>query len=144
MVAHPIRHFTYFLGVSLWAYAGQPFQTAYYGLMAHELIEDPNDILIQLAGAVLGQVPYYITHFLSAYLIFWGLVDVSLSVSLLKEKLWAFPVSIILISIFMLYELYRLSYTHSITLGVVIIIDGFIIWLINKKYQQVKLDSSSS
>ena len=65
---------------------------------------------------------------------FWGFIDVTLSINMLKRRLWAFPVSIWLIALFVLYELYRFSHTHSFVLALVITADMTIMWLIRKEY----------
>jgi uncharacterized membrane protein len=49
------------------------------------------------------------------YLLSHGLVKVLLVAGLLREKLWAYPASLIVLSAFIAYQTYRYSSTHSIT-----------------------------
>lgn len=123
-------------GFVLWRLVGTPLADIFYKLMRHELVEDPTDLLIQIANPFVQHSSLTVTYFLAIYFVFWGIVDVVLSINLLKKNLWAFPISIVLIGIFILYEVYRFSYTHSIVLAGVIIVDLALIWVIRKEYLQ--------
>ncbi|MBU1557454.1 DUF2127 domain-containing protein, partial [Patescibacteria group bacterium] len=118
------------LGFILFNFIGTPLADIFYKIMSHEIIEDPNDLLIQTFNPLLQHFSLNITYFLAFYIIFWGVIDIFISINLLKEKIWAFPISIYLISIFILYEISRFFYTHSFILLFVIIIDIILIWII--------------
>ncbi len=126
------------LGFILLRLIGVPLSGIFYKIMSHELIEDPTDFFVQTIGPLLQQMSVTITYFLAAYLIFWGIIDILLSINLLKRKLWAFPISICLIGAFVLYEIYRFSYTHSFALASIIVADLILIWLIKKEYCKLK------
>ncbi|MBU4480426.1 DUF2127 domain-containing protein [Patescibacteria group bacterium] len=126
------------LGFTLFLFIGTPLSDIFYKIMSYEIVEDPNDFLIQIANPVLHHFSFSVTYFLALYLIFWGVIDILLSINLLKHKLWAFPVSIYLIGIFILYKIYRFSHTLSSVLMFIIIIDLIIIWLINREYKKLK------
>ena len=69
---------------------------------------------------------------------FWGAIDIFMSILLLRHQLWAFPVAIYMIVIFIIYEFFRFSQTHSLMLLAVIVMDVFIIWIIKREYQKLK------
>lgn len=117
---------------------GQPLLDVLNTLMSHELIEDPHDLLYTLANYVLSNHPLYITYFVAFYFFFWGVVDVVLSYNLLHRKQWAFPVSFAVIGVFIGYELFRFSHTHSVILLGVTILDAAILWLIWREYEKVR------
>jgi len=127
------------LGLVLLKLINVPFSELLYRLLGQEVIEDPSDFLFTTANYFLQLHPLSVTYFLSAYLIFWGITDIFLSICLLKHRLWAFPVSLGLIVLFVLYELYRFTHTHSLMLLGVICIDGIIFWLIHREYRKTKL-----
>jgi uncharacterized membrane protein len=102
--------------------------------MAHELVNDPHDLIFRIGRVVVEHQSFTVTYFLTAYLIFWGTIDVILSISLLREKLWAFPVSVYLICVFVLYEMFRFTRTHSFVLAYIIVFDLALVWLIRKEY----------
>ena len=76
----------------------------------------------------------YITTFLALYFIFWGVIDIGMSAFLLKERLWAFPVSILLIAVFIAYEILRFFQHHSVFLLGIIAVDIVILLLIQREY----------
>jgi len=127
-------------GLALLKAVGTPLIDLTAKLMHHELVTDPSDILFLTASQILSQHPFYVTYFLAFYFIFWGIVDVVLSINLLKERLWAFPVSICLIVGFIFYEIFRVSHTHSAILLWVIFIDTLILIIVSREYQKI-LDS---
>ncbi len=125
------------LGITLLKYVGTPAIDLFHQIMQHEFVEDPNDLLLTMIGQIVSTHGFSITFFLASYLIFWGVIDVFLSVSMLRHHIWAFPVSIVLIAAFVLYEAYRFSYTHSLMLLGVIIIDILVVWVIRKEYRKL-------
>lgn len=111
----------------------------FYQLMAHEIIEDPNDLFVKIASPLIAHLSVNSTTFAAAYLLFWGIVDdIFLSLNILKGRLWAFPVALTLIALFVPYEIFRFSHTHSLALVFFIAVDIVIFLIINKEYQKVK------
>ncbi len=95
-----------------------------------ELAEDPRDfVATHLLGAAqhlsVGTETFY-----AFYLLSHGLVKVLLVVGLLKEKLWAYPASLVVLAAFIAYQGYRYSYTHAIGLVVLTVFDIVIIVLV--------------
>jgi uncharacterized membrane protein len=127
------------LGITLLGFVGTSFYKIFTTLMAHEIIEDPSDILIRTILPYIQSNPAEITYFVALYLIFWGLTEIFLSANLLKERLWAFPTTMIIVGLFVLYEIYRVSYTHSLILFGIIIIDIFILGIIYLEYTKAKV-----
>lgn len=125
------------LGLTLLTFIDVPLSHILRSVMRFELTEDPSDALFRILNSFLLTHPLSITYFLSAYLIFWGLIDIVLSINLLRNRIWAFPVSLWLIGVFILYELYRFSYTHSVILLAIIMIDIAIFWLIRHEYRKI-------
>lgn len=130
------------LGLALLKVVGTPFIDLVTKVMNHELMENSNDLLFSFATAFLSHYPFTVTYFVAFYFIFWGIADVVLSYSLIKHKLWAFPLSFQLIGIFIAYELVRFFFTHSLVLLTIIVIDTVILWLIWEEYKKVKLSIS--
>lgn len=130
--------FRVFLSTILFKLVGTPFSELFYRLMSHEEVQRPSDRVFQFIYEVLQNHSFTITYFVASYLLFWGIVDIFLSISLLRHKLWAFPISLTLITFFVLYEMYRITYTHSIILLWVIIIDIVIALIINREYKVLK------
>jgi len=74
-----------------------------------ELSEDPNDVvaryLLHTANGLTGNA----VIFGAVYLLVHGAVKVGLVVALLLNKLWAYPSMIIILLIFIGYQLYRIA-----------------------------------
>lgn len=126
------------LGFAVLKIIGMPLIDVLTKVMSHELIEDPQDLFYSFGNAILGHHPVHVSYFLAVYFIFWGVIDTVLSYQLLKHKLWAFPLSIVLIGVFILYELIRFTYNHSLILLWVIFVDGVITYLIWREYTKLK------
>jgi uncharacterized membrane protein len=103
-----------------------------------ELSEDPND---WVATHLLrfGQTFSVQEHdFFAFYLLSHGIVKIILVYGLLKEKLWAYPASFVVFGAFIVYQLYRYSFTHDIALILLSIFDLFVIYLAVHEYRLLR------
>lgn len=125
-------------GITLLKVVGTPLLEVIHNLMGHELTEDSSDILFKTVNLLLSHYTFYVTYFLAGYFIFWGTIDIFLSYNLIKEKLWAFPASLWLIGLFIIYSIFRFTSTHSLVLLSVILFDVVIFLLIYKEYQKLR------
>lgn len=57
---------------------------------------------------------------------------------LLREKLWAYPASIVVFGLFIFYQLARFRYTHSVELLLLTVLDVIIILLTWHEYRFLK------
>ncbi|TMB72624.1 MAG: DUF2127 domain-containing protein, partial [Deltaproteobacteria bacterium] len=80
--------------------------------------------------------------FVSAYLVAHGLIKVFLVASLLRKKLWAYPTALWFLGIFLLYQLYRFSHTHSLGLLALSAFDLFVASLVWREYRSQKQHGS--
>ena len=104
----------------------------------NRLVADPRD---PLATFLLHQLSDYdVTRhaFVSIYLMLHGLVKIGVVAGLWSEKLWAFPVGISALAIFIVYQMNRFFYTHAPLLVVISIFDAFIILLAWREWQAMK------
>jgi uncharacterized membrane protein len=76
--------------------------------------------------------------FASIYLITHGTSKVILVVALWLNKLWAYPLTMIVFAVFCVYQMHRYTRTHSIWLVVLTVFDLFLIYLTWREYQQKK------
>ena len=77
-------------------------------------------------------------HFFAFYLLSHGVVKSVLVWGLLKEKLWAYPASFVVFSLFIAYQLYRYTFTHDIGLILLSIFDAFVIYLAVHEYRLLR------
>jgi uncharacterized membrane protein len=105
-------------------------------LTQEELSQDPHDYI---ANHIL-QAAHHVSHgsliFSSVYLLVHGLVKVILVIEILRNRLWAYPGLIVITGAFMLYQIYQFGYSHSITLLLLTIFDGVVVWLTVLEYRK--------
>jgi len=122
------------MGLILLKHVGTSFTDIFSAMMSHEIITDPNDVVYQFIYQVLEDHSFTVTYFVALYLLFWGIIDIVFSGLLLKHVMWAFPVSITLMSSFVCYEIYRVIHTKSVILLCFIILGMGIIFLVYDEY----------
>jgi len=99
-------------------------------LTQDELIEDPNDFVALQLLSLAQNVTVGTQHFYAFYLLSHGLIKVFLVAGLLRNKLWAYPVSLVVLGLFVVYQLYRFSYTHGLGLILLTAFDVVVMGLI--------------
>lgn len=101
-----------------------------------ELSEDPNDVvaryLLHTANGLTGNA----VIFGAVYLLVHGAVKVVLVVALLLNKLWAYPSMIIVLLIFIGYQLYRIALNPSAGLLALTVFDALIVVLTWREYRR--------
>lgn len=107
-------------------------------LTQEELLDDPNDFIANYIYHLGTDLSLSATVFGALYLSSHGIIKIGLVIALLKNKLWAYPLSIAVLGLFIVYQSYRFTYTHSIGLIILTIFDLVVIWLIWREYQIVK------
>jgi len=110
-------------------------------LTARELADDPDAWLANTVQHAADALSTGTKSFASAYLIGHGIVKLFLVYALWREKLWAFPVGMAFIAVFIAYQLYRIAHTHSITLICFTVFDFAILWLVWREYRARSLRS---
>jgi uncharacterized membrane protein len=108
-----------------------------HALTQDELIEDPNDFVATHLLSLAQNFTVSTQHFYAFYLLSHGLIKVFLVIGLLRNKLWAYPVSLVVLGLFIVYQLYRFSYTHGFGLIVLTVFDVMVTGLIWHEYRLV-------
>ena len=107
-------------------------------LTQEELIEDPNDFVAAHLLSLAQNFTVSTRHFYAFYLLSHGVIKVFLVIGLLRNKLWAYPVSLLVLGLFIVYQLYRFSYTHGVGLIVLTVFDVIVMGLIWHEYRLVR------
>jgi uncharacterized membrane protein len=101
-----------------------------------ELSEDPHDIiaryLLHTASGLTGSA----VRFGAVYLLLHGAVKVVLVIALLLNKLWAYPCIIVVLLIFIGYQLYRIALQPSAGLVLLTAFDVVIVALTWREYRR--------
>ena len=104
-------------------------------LTQHELVEDPHDWIATTARATVAHMSANTQIFASVYLIAHGLTKIVLVSALLRGKRWAYPAAIGFLSLFIAYQIYRLSYQYTLGLALLTLFDLVIVGLTWREYQ---------
>ena len=107
-------------------------------LTQEELIEDPKDFIATHLLAMAQNFSLESKHFYALYLLSHGVVKLLLVVGLLRGKLWSYPASLVVLGLFIVYQLYRFSFTHGIGLILLSLFDILVMVLIWHEYGLVR------
>ena len=107
-------------------------------LTQEELIKDPNDFVAGHLLSLAQNLTVSTQHFYAFYLLSHGAIKVFLVAGLLRSKLWAYPVSLVVLGLFIVYQLYRFSYTRGFGLIVLTVFDVSLMGLIGHEYRLVR------
>ena len=77
-------------------------------------------------------------HYYVFYLLSHGVANLAIVVGLLREKLWAYPATFAVLSLFIAYQLHRFYYVRDPGLVVLSILDLIIIAMAWNEYRLVK------
>ena len=107
-------------------------------LAENEIIEDSGD---RVAGWLMSLAQGYSVstqHFWGWYLAVHGVVKLAVVAGLAFRLLWAYPVSMMVLAGFIVYQLDRFHTTHSPFLIALTIFDLVVIWLVWHEYRNMK------
>lgn len=122
-------------GLLLWGVSADAITNLVVNLTADELIRNPDD---QIANYFLQWALNFSVGtktFAAFYLLSHGVVKLILVLGLIRNRLWAYPASLVVLGLFILYQLYRFTLTHSLALIALTVFDVVVIWLIWHEYR---------
>jgi uncharacterized membrane protein len=115
-----------------------PAKELIHCVMAEKLIEDPNDFVATHLLSLAQNFTVSTQRFYAFYLLSHGVIKLLLVAGLLRNKLWAYPASLVVLGLLIVYQLYRFSYTHGVGLIVLTVFDVIVMGLIWHEYQMVR------
>ena len=107
-------------------------------LTQDELAQDPRDLIANHLLEAAKHLSLAGEHFMAFYLLSHGVSKLFLVIALLREKLWAYPIAVAVFGAFIIYQLYRFAFTHSIGLVALSLFDLVVIGLIWLEYRALK------
>jgi uncharacterized membrane protein len=125
-------------GIALWFITPGRLDLFVRGLLGGEAIRHPHNFVAVHFVHLSGKLAHADPTFASLYLLSHGLVKVALVIALMRNKLWAYPLTIGVFGAFMAYQTYRFTHTHSFALAMLTIFDGFIVWLTWREFAAQK------
>jgi uncharacterized membrane protein len=105
-------------------------------LTAHELSEDPHDLIARYLLHTTAHLHHGTTLFGAIYLLSHGIAKIVLVALVLRDKLWAYPWLIGLLLAFIAYQLYQITAVHfSAGLTALTVFDAVLVWLTWREYR---------
>lgn len=94
-----------------------------------------------LQSTLMDEVAKYTTGavtFVALYLLVRGAIKAGLIFALLKSKLWAYPASLLVLGLFVIYQAYQIFTDRSLIVGAITIFDLFVMYFIYREWNIVK------
>lgn len=113
-------------------------------ISAEELREDPNDFIMRHLISFSETFSINMQYTASIYFLSHGLIKIIIIVLLWKQKLWAYPVSCLIFTVFVIIQMLSFLKTYSVTLLILSFIDLVMIILTFLEYRNIKSDTSNS
>lgn len=107
-------------------------------LTHNELAGDPHDFLANHLVHAGHQLATGSHVFAAAFLLTHGLVKIGLVTALLLRRLWAYPWALVVLTLFLVYQIYLLAVRPTFGMWLLTILDIIIIYLIWREWRQVK------
>ena len=108
-------------------------------LVEGKLAVDPDNFLANyILDLGFSFTPGQTNLFLFLYLAGHGVVNMFLVISLLKKKMWAYPLSLVIFGSFVAYEGWQVYFSHSLLLAAFTAFDLAVIWLIWREYRYMR------
>ena len=103
-----------------------------------ELVEDPDDFVATHLLQMAQNFSISSKHFYASYLLGHGIVKLGLVIGLLRNQLWSYPASLVVLGLFVVYQLYRYLYSQSVGLILLTVLDLVVIGLVWHEYRLVR------
>jgi uncharacterized membrane protein len=105
---------------------------------ADELLKEPHDLVANYLLKAATQLSVGTKLFAAFYLLSHGAVKLFVVIGLIRDKVWAYPASLVVLGLFIAYQLYRFTLTHSVALLLLTLFDVIVIWLILHEYRLIR------
>jgi uncharacterized membrane protein len=100
-----------------------------------ELARHPHDIVAAHLADWAQNLSVGTKHFVAFYLLSHGVVKLWVIIGLMRERLWYYPVALVLFTLFIVYQLHRYMLTHSVSLLLLTAVDLVVIALTWHEYR---------
>jgi uncharacterized membrane protein len=108
----------------------------FVGAISHaELRAHPHDAVAAHLADWAQNLSVGTQHFVAFYLLTHGAVKLWVIIGLLRERLWYYPVALVVFLLFIAYQIHRYTQTHSVSLLLITAVDLVVIGLTWHEYR---------
>jgi uncharacterized membrane protein len=108
----------------------------------NELHEDPKDLFMNIITSAGQNLSINAQHSIAIYLLLNGITKFSVIVLLWRQKIWAYPLEVVLVGLFVIYETYSYLHSHSWFMLLLVIFDLAVIVLVLLEYKRLKKEKA--
>lgn len=130
-------------GIALWIVSPGLITRMVWFLTQGEIMEDPHDLVANFLRHAVRRFSVGSEHFLALYLLGHGVVKIFIVVALLRNKLWAYPLGMVVFGAYVVYQVYLFTLSGSMGMIVLSILDLILIGLVWLEYRAVKSHPSA-
>ncbi|CNI30196.1 DUF2127 domain-containing protein [Yersinia pekkanenii] len=105
-----------------------------------EFIADRGDVVANYLLHAAQSLSISSLHFAAFYLLIHGVVKLWIIIGLWRKKLGYYPAAIVIFSLFIIYQLYRYTFTHSVLLILITVLDIVVIALTLLEYRRLRAE----
>jgi uncharacterized membrane protein len=131
-------------GITLLLVSQAEVQKVIAAVVTRDLLGPPNGSLARHFVAGTAEFASGDRTFAVLYLLLHGVLKVALVIALLRHWLPAYPVAIVVLGLFVVYELYRATQTGSVLLPVLAVVDIAVIVLVVREYRALHREQSGT
>jgi uncharacterized membrane protein len=121
-------------GLGLWLIGNDQVIRFANWMTVHEVAESPHDPLVRWSVNALDGFSVERQHFFAIYLCAHGLLKLTLVILLARRVRWAFPVGMIMLAGFVVWQLNQWAHSPDIFLILISALDSLMIWLIWREW----------
>ena len=125
-------------GVLLLVVSQAAVQRVITDVVTHDLLGPPDGSLTRHFVAGTAEFASGDRTFAVFYLLLHGAIKVALVVALVRHWLPAYPVAIVVLGLFVVYEIYRATQTGSVLLPLLAVVDIAVIVLVIREYRALR------
>jgi uncharacterized membrane protein len=103
-----------------------------------ELAMHPRDFVTAHLADWAQNLSLSTKHFVALYLLSHGTVKLWVIIGLMRERLWYYPIALVIFTAFILYQIHRYTLTHSVSLILITVIDLVVVWLTWHEYRYLR------
>jgi len=103
-----------------------------------ELYQEPGDFIATHSLQIAQDFSVASTTIVAIYLLSRGIIKLGLVWALLKNQLWAYPASLVVLGAFILYQLYEIAAGHSIIWVIITLFDAVVVYFIWREWRIVE------
>lgn len=129
-------------GIAAYFFTQRLLHSLVYTITQDELAEDSRGLIANFLRQSVNHFTGNTQHFAAYYLLGHGVVKLWLIIGLLRKQLWYYPVAIAVFGLFVVYQLYRFSFTHSLWLLLITALDLAVMALTWYEYQFLRRESA--